>query len=215
MEDATRILTEHPYATLFLAVFAEQIGVPFPAVLFLAAAGTIAAMGNASLGLLFVTAVAATLLADLIWFAIGRHRGRFVVKFVSWLSPRPDGVARRAWNAFREHGSRVLVWAKFVPSLSTFTTPLAGAARMSLSRFLVFDGLGTLLWNGAFLAAGFALGPEIGRLARRIPEVGGAPLLIILGGVLAVVLSRWLRANEPVASPVMVRAASGERCGGR
>jgi membrane protein DedA with SNARE-associated domain len=213
MQDATKILTEHPYATLFLAVLAEQIGLPFPAVLFLTGAGALAQMGHARLGLLLLTGASATLLADLLWYGFGRLRGGAVVKLVQWLSPSPDGYARRAWRAFRSHGERVLVWAKFVPSLSTFTTPLAGAARMPLSRFLAYNGAGTLLWNGAFLGAGFALGPEIGRVAHASLRVGTAPLLVVAAILTAAIAWKWLRSRG--SEPVLAQMTGEHRPVGR
>jgi membrane protein DedA with SNARE-associated domain len=209
MENATKILTEHPYASLFLAVFAEQIGLPFPALVFLTAAGALSAAGHGRPGAFLLAGVAATLIADLIWFSIGKCRGRFVVKLVSWLSPKPDGYARRAWDAFRGRGERILLWAKFVPNLSTFTTPLAGAAKMPLSRFLVFNGIGTVLWNGAYLAAGWVLGPEIGRVAHAAARLGAAPFVILFAAIATAVL--WSRLRPRAAEPAMVRIDARSR----
>jgi membrane protein DedA with SNARE-associated domain len=203
MRDATKILTEHPYASLFLAVLAEQIGLPFPAVLFLTAAGALAAMGHGDLGLLLLTGSAATLLADLFWYTIGRSRKHLVKRLIHWLSPEPGGYARRAWKAFRAHGEPILVWAKFVPSLSTFTTPLAGAARIPLGRFLAFNGAGTVLWNGAFLLAGYSVGPEIGRIAQRRADVGAWLAAAVLGALVGLVAWRWLKTRTRVPRPVV------------
>lgn len=205
MENPTKILTEHPYASLFLAVFAEQVGLPFPGALFLLAAGAIAGLGTGSLGAFLASGVVATLLADLLWYAIGRRRRDSVRSLVEWLSPDPDGLARRVYRTFGERAERILVWAKFVPSLSTLTTPLAGATRMPLSRFVVFDGLGTLLWNGAFLSAGFLLGPEAIRLFHEKPNVGVGPALLALAGVAGFLAWRWARSPRPqTAEPALV-----------
>lgn len=208
MRHATKILSVYPYATLFVAVLAEQIGLPVPSVVVLMAAGALAALGHAQLGFLLLAGVTATLLADLVWYRIGVKRGSFVLKVVSWLSPSPNGVARRAWTRFQQHGERILVWAKFVPNLSTFTTPLAGAAKMPLSRFLVYDGAGTLAWNGAFLGAGFVLGPEIESVAGRVPDLGAAPLLVLLAVLAGVAL--WRKLSPPAPEPVERRPLTGE-----
>lgn len=217
MQDAARILDEHPYVILFLAVMAEQIGLPFPAVLFLLAAGNVAASGGADLAALLLTGVAATLLADLVWFVIGRRRGGSIARLVTKLSPDPDGAARRAWGAFARRGERILLWAKFVPGLSTFTTPLAGAARIPLARFLGFDTAAAILWCGAYLAAGFGLGPEVVSMARAFHDARGSLWVPLLLSALTFAAWRYLsgrrarRRSVPAASGRATGPASGVR----
>jgi membrane protein DedA with SNARE-associated domain len=204
MENATRQLTEHPYLILFLAVLAEQIGLPLPAGVFLLAGGSLAALGTANLGALLLTGIAATLLGDIVWFAAGRRRGRSVMDFLLRFVPGPEATARRAWDAFKRRGDRILLWAKFVPGLSTFTTPLAGAAQMSLPRFLAFDGAGALLWSGGYLALGFILGPEVGRFSETLPELKGSPGLLLLMAGLTLVAWKHVKSHRANTLDAMV-----------
>jgi rhodanese-related sulfurtransferase len=51
-----------------------------------------------------------------------------------------------------------LLFAKFVPGLSTVAAPIAGQTGMPFGRFLTYDLAGSVLWAGAYLLAGMFFG---------------------------------------------------------
>jgi membrane protein DedA with SNARE-associated domain len=84
------LLIDYGLGILFGIVFLEQIGLPFPAPLLMLAAGALAAAHEFNLlGSLIVTLIAC-LLADVIWFYLGRHRGNHVLGFLCRISLEPD-----------------------------------------------------------------------------------------------------------------------------
>ena len=72
MNKSVEFLIHHGAAVLFAAVFIEQVGVPLPAVPWLFAAGAL--IGSAKMnGLVALgSSLAGCLLADVIWFYLGR-----------------------------------------------------------------------------------------------------------------------------------------------
>ncbi len=184
MNETLQFLLRHGYAVLFGFVFAEQIGLPLPAVPILLAMGALAGTGEFSWALALLLAVLASLLSDLIWYELGRRRGHSVLNLLCRISLEPDSCVRRTENVFARHGGRTLLFAKFVPGLSIAAPPLAGMFRMRLSRFLVWDGTGGLLWAGAFTGAGFLFSAQIERVAKLALRLG-AWLVVLLVGALA------------------------------
>src|SRR6202023_1645511 len=63
-----QLLVMHGYSVLFVAVFARQMWLPVPAILFLIAAGALADSGRMTLALALGLAVTACLLADMLWY---------------------------------------------------------------------------------------------------------------------------------------------------
>jgi membrane protein DedA with SNARE-associated domain len=71
---------------------------------------------------------------------------------------------------------------------------LAGASRLTWSRFLVFNALGAIVWAVTFGAVGYALGYSWHTLEQWIGR-SGLVLLVLVGviGALAVLRARWRR----------------------
>ena len=123
MSDVLAVVVQHGEILLFLYVLADQLGVPIPAAPVLMAAGGLAATGRLSLPGAVGLGVLATLLADLIWYAIGRSRGARVLGLLCRVSLEPDSCVRRTEEVFLRHGVRFLLFAKFVPGLGTVGPP--------------------------------------------------------------------------------------------
>ena len=66
-----------------------------------------------------------------------------------------ENCVRRSQDLFTHYSFVALTFAKFVPGLATLASPVAGQSGMRLRKFLYWDGLGSTLWGGSLLAAGY------------------------------------------------------------
>lgn len=198
------ILMIYGYLLLFGWVLIEQLGVPLPAMPVLLAAGALSSQHEISFLLALLAGLAAALVADTAWFFIGRRYGHHVLRILCKLSLEPMVCVRRTQNSFSRRRAVTLVVAKFVPGLSTLAPPVAGENGMDFGAFLLFDGIGSTLWLGAFLAIGRFFGDLLKRDPSLLDWVGrfsGALLILgIIGFFLAHVLRRRKILRELVAS---------------
>jgi membrane protein DedA with SNARE-associated domain/rhodanese-related sulfurtransferase len=183
MNEALHFLAQHGTLVLFAAVFAEQIGLPLPAVPFLIAAGALVGTGQMALGMAVGSAVLAALAGDQVWFELGRRRGRQVLNWLCRISFEPTSCVSRTEEFFARHGVRSLVVAKFVPGLSTIAPPLAGIVGLSVLQYLLYNGLGTVLWVGSGIGLGYLFSDQLERALFVTAHVGPTVGLILLGGV--------------------------------
>src|SRR5688500_12305317 len=95
MNEALDFLARHGAAVLFVAVFIEQFGVPLPATPWLLAAGALAATGKMSGVVAFFSAALGSVVADMIWFYVGRRSGHRILKLLCRISLEPDSCTRR------------------------------------------------------------------------------------------------------------------------
>ena len=145
MAETLQFLVKHGYIVLFASVLAQQLGLPLPSTPFIVAAGALAHSGQLSFAAVLIIACSAALIADLVWFEIGRRRGARVLQFLCRISLEPDYCVRRTENSFARHGAQTLVIGKLVPGVSVLATPMAGVYGFSRARFIFFDGLGLSL----------------------------------------------------------------------
>jgi membrane protein DedA with SNARE-associated domain len=184
---------------LFLFVFAEQVGLPLPALPILLAGGALARAGDLDPWGVVAVCVAASLASDLLWYEIGRRRGARVMGFLCRISLEPDSCVRNTERLFARHGSRSLLVAKFVPGLSTAAPPMAGIFGMRLGWFLLFDSLGALVWVLALGGLGYLFGHQLEALLSGLEATGtglavlAAALVVLWVTYKAVQRRRFLR----------------------
>lgn len=210
MNETFQFLIRHGYTVLFVWVFAEQIGLPLPAVPLLLAAGALAGAGQMNFALALGLALVAALASDTIWYEIGRRRGASVLNFLCRISLEPDSCVRRTEGIFARHGARSLLVAKFIPGLNTAAPPLAGVFQMRLSRFLFFDVLGSLLWAGSFLLLGYAFSDQFERVAQRALDLGSWLLVLLVGGLAAYIGWKYIQRQRFLHSLRVARISPDE-----
>ena len=172
MDGALDVLVRHGYLVLFVWVLAEQIGLPIPAVPVMMAAGALAGSGHLSLAAALAAAAIASLVSDTIWYWIGRARGGRVLGWLCRISLEPDSCVRRTQHSFSVHGAGSLLFAKFVPGFSTAAPPLAGVIGMPVLRFVIFTGLGGLIWAGLFIGLGWVFSNQLEMAADYVKRMG-------------------------------------------
>jgi membrane protein DedA with SNARE-associated domain/rhodanese-related sulfurtransferase len=174
-------LVRHGAAVLFAAVFVEQMGVPLPASPWLLAAGALAGAGKMYGIVALFAAVAGSLLADLIWFYLGRYSGNRVLRLLCRISLEPDSCVRRTQNVFTRYGMKGVIVAKFIPGLSTVVPPLAGSSGVSVERFLFFDAIGSFLYAGGFMLLGMVFSRQLDQVIAALASLGGGALGVVAG----------------------------------
>lgn len=185
MNEVLAFLLRHGYWVVFVFVLAEQIGLPVPSTPILLAMGALAGLGKISFWQAFALGLLASLIGDCLWYWLGRKRGYSVLNLLCRIALEPDSCVRRTENVFTRFGAGALVFAKFVPGLSTAAPPLAGLFRMPMWRFLVSDTAGAAIWVGAFSLLGFLLREQLELAAEYATRFGrwvGIGLIVLFAG---------------------------------
>ena len=183
MASTFEFLIHHGYALLFAIVLAEQLGLPVPAAPMLMAMGALAGLGKFSFGGALIVAAIAALLSDSIWYEIGRRRGRSVLNLLCRISIEPDSCVRKTEDVFVRYGPSTLLFAKFVPGLSTIAPPLAGMTGMKAATFTALDAAGSLIWAGALLGLGFLFRWQIEAFIAAASQLGFAFVILLAAGL--------------------------------
>jgi len=171
-------LARHGYALLFLWTTAEQLGAPVPAMPILIAAGVLSTTGQLNLASALLVGLIACLIGDSVWYMIGKRRGPTVLRFLCKISLEPQTCVRRSSEFISQYGSWSLIFAKFVPGVSTFAVPLAANSDVSLLSFAGADLLGSLLYVGAYLAAGRLVGDSVNGISVLATSIRSASLIL-------------------------------------
>jgi membrane protein DedA with SNARE-associated domain/rhodanese-related sulfurtransferase len=181
----------HGLALVFANALAERVGVPVPALPALFVAGALSATGLIRVVPLLLVAVATPLAVDFGWFLLGRWRGERAVRAICRIALSPDACERSTQALFARRGLASLLYSKFVPGYSIVVLPLAGAAHVPVRLFLLWDGLGNLLWAGSAVGLGFLFHGAVGRMLLFLHRLGIWAAVAAGGGLVLAMAMKW------------------------
>jgi membrane protein DedA with SNARE-associated domain/rhodanese-related sulfurtransferase len=190
MPIAIVFFVHYAYLIIFLWVLVEQVGIPIPSVPVLLTAGTLSATHRVSFVGITIAMLVACLISDTIWFSLGRRYGNSVLKLLCRLSFEASTCVSKTEGYFTRRGAVTLLFAKFVPGLSTVAAPIAGQTGMPYASFLMWDLAGSLIWGETFILAGRFFGDLAKKSAPFFAWLGHFAIFIFAAMVLGFLAHR-------------------------
>lgn len=199
------LLLQHGYALLVGYVFAGAVGSPTPVDPMLLVMGALIGTHEYSFLPAFAGALMASLGGDLLWYELGRRKGRSVLNLLCRLSLEPDSCVRVTEETFAKRGPRALLFVKFVPGLGLVSVALSGVTGVPFWTFLALDAAGTGMWIGSYLVLGIVFHRQVDELIIWLGLVGqraGLTVALLLGSYLLFKYIqrrrqlRWVRINR-------------------
>jgi membrane protein DedA with SNARE-associated domain/rhodanese-related sulfurtransferase len=190
------MIEHHAYGVIFGWVLAEQAGLPFPALPVMIAAGTMSAAHKLHIAYLLPLIMLACLISDSAWFFLGRRYGRKILNLLCRFSLESTTCVAKTQGTMSKRGALTLLYAKFVPGVSTLAPPIAGQAGVSYATFVLYDLTGSLLWAGAWLFAGRFLGDLAEKSQAFFGVLEHFAVLLVLAAVIAVVVYRVVKRRQ-------------------
>lgn len=155
------------YWLVFLLMVVESSFIPFPSEVVVPPAAYLAATrGDMNAIVVVVVATAGAIVGALINYYLSLWIGRPIVyRFAESRLGRmcllsPEKVAN-AERYFDEHGAASTFIGRLIPAVRQLISIPAGLARMNIGVFVLFTGLGALVWNAILGGLGYWLGKTV------------------------------------------------------
>lgn len=187
MGHAIPFLIRHGYPLLFFWILAEQGALPLPSIPLLLACGALAHDGRMNLALVLVYGMAACLIADNVWFQLGRKRGGRILQLVCRMSLEPDSCVRQTENAFLKYGMNSLLVSKFIPGLNAVAAPMAGSSGAPIGRFVLYDSVGAFFWLSTYVLLGYLFSDQLEVVAGQALRLGSGLVVLVVA-----LLAGWI-----------------------
>jgi membrane protein DedA with SNARE-associated domain/rhodanese-related sulfurtransferase len=197
---------------VFLNVLLAEGGLPLPAVPTLMAAGALATPGRNQVAEIILAGTSACLMADFAWYGTGRRQGRRILGLLCKLSLSPDSCVRQTETVFVKVGPWSLLFAKFLPGISTLSVAMAGVVKMSLPAFLLLNGTGALVFVSVPVALGWIFRDTLADILVTLGSAGKLAVLIALTALGLYLLARWWRRQAFIRQLRMDRITVDELC---
>jgi membrane protein DedA with SNARE-associated domain len=139
---------------MFLVTLGERLGVPVFISPLLLAAGAMVAVNPMEFWLVLFATLVPCLVGDAMWYELGRWKGRKVIAAMCRISFVPDSLEQKAYEGLERFKGVSLLYAKWIPGVAHLAPPVAGAARIPRLKFLLYNGIGSVIWIVVMLLAG-------------------------------------------------------------
>ncbi|WP_425587560.1 DedA family protein [Streptomyces shaanxiensis] len=180
-----------------LAIALENLFPPLPSEVILPLAGFTASQGRMDVFAAVAWTTAGSLVGALVLYLLGALLGRDRLIAVASRLPLvkvADVERTEAW--FLRHGTKAVFFGRFVPIFRSLISIPAGVERMRLPVFLALTAAGSLIWNTAFIAGGYALGARWHEVTDLVSLYSKAILVVVAVAVVAFLAVRLLRSGR-------------------
>lgn len=180
-----------------LAIALENLFPPLPSEVILPLAGFTASQGRMDVVAAVAWTTAGSVVGALALYLLGALVGRERLVAVAARLPlvkAADVERTEAW--FLRHGTKAVFFGRFVPVFRSLISIPAGVERMRLPQFLALTAAGSLIWNTAFIAAGYALGARWHEVTDVVGLYSKAILAVVALAVLGFLAVRVLRSGS-------------------
>lgn len=122
------------------------------------ACGTLAAVGQLNIWVLFCLFFIATLVADSNNFFIGRLFRKIQHSKFQFLRIIPQHTLDKAKKFLEQYGNIAITFSRFIPLMRTMIPFIAGFTGYKYKEFFKYNAMGALSWTIVWLGTGFSLG---------------------------------------------------------
>lgn len=180
------------YVAVFVGVMLDNAGFPVPGELILLLTGSLVASGDLAYAPAVAVAATGALLSDFLWYYTGRRGSRRIIQLYCKFSFGSGACMARTEHHLAHFGPRSLLYARFIPGFRTFAAPMAGMSGVSRRQFLLFDGLGALLWAALGVGIGSLFADKVTAIIGVLENSKVVMLYLVASLFLLYVLSKWL-----------------------
>lgn len=210
MDFLLHVISQYGLWVVFVTVLLDQGGLPVPAYPPLILTSALAAQAQQPLWPIVLVAALAAVIADGLWYAGGRRFGVHLVRLMCRLSLSPDSCVASTRDSYARWGAPSLVVAKFIPGFAALATTLAGQSRTPLARFVLFDGLGALLWALVAVGIGALFHDAVAEVLARLESLGHVGVVVLLSAIALFVAWKWLKRQRFIRLVQMARISVPE-----
>jgi len=205
--DPTHLINTYGMWGIFAIIFAESglfFGFFLPGDSLLVTAGLLASTQRAgdvhlSLIALLVGCSVAAIAGDQVGYAFGARVGPALFNRPQSRLFKPSHLLT-ARHYVDTRGAKMIVLARFVPAVRTFTPIAAGAVRMRYRLFVPYNVVGGLAWVWGVTLAGYLLGRSVTNIDRYLLPVIAVVVVISLLPI-ALEIRRARGVGHPASAP--------------
>lgn len=146
------------YWGIFLLMFLESTFFPFPSEIIMIPAGYLAFKGEMNVYIIVLVGILGSIGGALFNYYLAMHFGRaFILRYGKYFFIKEETLDKLE-SFFAKHGELSTFNGRLIPGIRQLISLPAGLARMNITTFSLYSGLGAGIWVIVLVALGYLLG---------------------------------------------------------
>lgn len=157
-------IVSYGMTSLFLLIFLEYIGIPFPSEATLPLMAIFIKSGQISFTLAVIVSTLVGLLGSLISYLIGKFFKKRILIYIN-KNKKYKKSLKASIMYMSKFGKFSMIIGRIMPVVRTFISIPAGSSEMGISEFIIYSSIGIFLWNFFLIYLGYELGKNIEQIS--------------------------------------------------
>ncbi|GAB7056599.1 DedA family protein [Paenibacillus sp. YK5] len=182
MEHLLQLIDHYGYFALYGLLALGIVGIPVPDEILMTTVGSLTAAEEPllSFGVTLAVSFCGAMTGMVVSYILGRKVGKpFLYKYGKWVKLTPERL-HVAENWFKKYGMWAVAFGYYVPGVRHFTCYWAGVSNVGIWRYLLFAGIGGLIWVTTFLTLGHVIGMNAPRILEAAHHYLCMPVFVIV-----------------------------------
>ena len=178
------IMEQLGYFGIALLMFLDNVLPPIPSEVIMPSAGFAASKGQLLLSGVIIAGSIGSLVAAALLYWVGRRIPNqsifnWVDRYGKYLFIKSEDV-KKALDWFEKYGHRVVFFGRMIPAVRSLISIPAGMSHMPFWKFMLYSGVGTIIWTTFLACVGYYFGNNIELMQQIFSRVGYVIITIVL-----------------------------------
>ena len=177
------IMEQLGYFGIALLMFLDNVFPPIPSEVIMPSAGFAASKGQLLLSGVIIAGSIGSLVAAALLYWVGRRIPNqsifnWVDRYGKYLFIKSEDV-KKALDWFEKYGHRVVFFGRMIPAVRSLISIPAGMSHMPFWKFMLYSGVGTIIWTTFLACVGYYFGNNIELMQQIFSRVGYVIIAIV------------------------------------
>lgn len=191
------IMEQLGYFGIALLMFLDNVFPPIPSEIIMPSAGLAASQGKLVLTGVVIAGSFGSLIAAALLYWIGHKISQkvlfaWVERYGKYLFLKSADV-EKSLDWFEKYGHRIVFFGRMIPAVRSLISIPAGMSEMPFWKFMLYSGLGTIIWTTFLACVGFYFGENQALMHQIFSRVSYIIIAIVVIIVLWIVYRRYQR----------------------
>lgn len=191
MEMIQTYMQEYSYIGIFGIIFLEYANFPLPSEIVLPMVGFLVITGYIGFIEALTVSVLAGLTGSLVNYFLGKYLGDPLIRKIAKHNVKLKRSLGESMKWIDKYGKISVMISRIIPLIRTMISIPAGVVKMPLLSFIIYSGIGILIWNTILISAGAFFAENLDKVILLLERYSlGAGLLLVIGIIYIVVFMK-------------------------